>query len=91
MRHYMSLLVSFSTEEIRNLQRENENSPGRNEIKLRKNEIKLRKNEIKLRKNFLIPHWRFLIFYRGNFDFLGGVLSGSSKCVGKIGPLTFNL
>ena len=71
-----------------NLQGANENSPPRGEIKLRKNEIKLRKNEIKLPKNFSVPPWRIFVFYRGNFDFLGGVVSGSSKSVGV--PRTSN-
>ena len=52
------LYPAISTEEIGNLQRGNENSPGRNEIKLRKNEIKLRKNEMKLPKNFSFPPWK---------------------------------
>ncbi len=43
------------------------------QIKVRKNEMKLRKKQIKVRKNFFIPPWRIFVFYRGIFDFLGGV------------------
>ena len=48
-------------------------------MKLRKNEMKLRKNEIKVPKNFFIAPWRIPIFYRGIFDFLGGVVSGARR------------
>ncbi len=44
--------------------------------------MKLRKKEIEVPMNFLIPLWKIPIFYRGNFDFLEGVVSRSSKGVG---------
>ena len=44
--------------------------------------MKLRKKEIEVPMNFLIPLWKIPIFYRGNFDFLEGVVSESSKGVG---------
>ena len=59
--------------------RENENSSRRGEIKVRKNEMKLRKKDFEVPMNFLIARWRIPIFYRGICDFLGGVLSMSSK------------
>ena len=65
MATFASRLIAISTEEIENLQRANENSPGSREIKLRRNEIKLRKNEMKLRKNFSFPRWIFRNPYRG--------------------------
>ena len=43
--------------------------------------MKLRKKQIKVPKNFFMPPWGIFIFHRGNFDFLGGVASGSSECV----------
>ena|GEM_PF-2704823 len=43
--------------------------------------MKLRKKQIKVPMNFSIPPWRIFIFYRGIFDFLGGVASGASKGV----------
>ena len=46
--------------------------------------MKLRKKQIKLRKNFPVPPWRISIFYRGIFDFLRGVGSRSSECIGTI-------
>ncbi len=58
-------MISISTEEIKNLQRENENSPRSYEIKLRKNEIKLRKNEMKLPKNFSFSRWIIQNIHRG--------------------------
>ena len=55
-------------------------------MKLRKNEMKLRKKQIKLPKNCFVPPWRFPIFHRGIFDFLGEgvVVSESSECIGAI-------
>ena len=44
--------------------------------------MKLRKKQIKVPMNFSMPPWRIFIFYRGIFDFLGGVASGASKGVG---------
>ena len=44
--------------------------------------MKLRKKQIKVPINFFIPPWGIPIFQRGNFDFLGGVVSESSACVG---------
>ncbi len=73
--------MQIPPEEITDLHGANENSPRRPEIKVRKNEMKLRKKQIKLPKNFFMPPWRISIFYRGNFDFLGGVVPGSSECV----------
>ena len=51
-------------------------------MKLRKNEMKLRKKQIKVPKNFFVPRWRKFVYYRGIFDFLGGVGSRESKSVG---------
>ncbi len=79
---YISPANVISSEEISNSQGGNENSPRNRDIKVRKNEMKLRKKDFEVRKNFLIPPWKILIFYRGNFDFLGGVVSGSSECIG---------
>ena len=53
-------------------------------MKLRKNEMKLRKKQIKLPKNCFVSPWRFPIWYRGIFNFLGGVVSSSSECIGTI-------
>ena len=50
-------------------------------MKLRKNEMKLRKKQIKVPKNFFVPPWRFPIWYRGIFNFFGGVVSGPSESV----------
>ena len=41
--------------------------------------MKLRKKDFEVPMNFLIARWRIPIFYRGICDFLGGVLSVSSK------------
>ena len=56
-------------------------------MKLRKNEMKLRKNEIKVPKNFFIAPWRIPIFYRGIFDFLGGVVPGARRVLEWIGAV----
>ena len=76
------LLFLFPPEEISNSSRENDISSRSQEIKVRKNEMKLRKKDFEVPKNFFVPPWRILVFYRGNFDFLGGVVSGASKGVG---------
>ena len=68
-----------STEKFANSSVENELSLRRGEIKVRKNEMKLRKKDFEVPMNFLIARWRIPIFYRGICDFLGGVLSVSSK------------
>ena len=75
----ISLLVS--PEEIGRLHGGDELSLRRTEMKVRKNEMKLRKKQIKVPKNFFAPPWRISVFYRGIFDFLGGVGSGSSEGV----------
>ena len=69
MATHRSPLMPISTEEIGNLQGENENSPRNREIKVRKNEMKLRKKDLEVPKNFSIPPWIFDDFHRGVAQF----------------------
>ncbi len=72
---FCAYLYWLSTEEIREFQGENENSPRRAEIKVRKNEMKLRKKQIKVPKNFFVPRWRIRNPSEEIFDFLEGKLT----------------